>query len=160
MNGKPLITKLIDIDDEPFEDLLAHLNEACDWIHQKLAQKDGGVLVHCLQGISRSGSVVVAYIMRTLKVPYEEALARARLGRPLVCPNSGFKAQLLMWGKCGYEIRNKDGSEKAEYAELKQMRLEKLRLNGERIWKKSDTRVWRLKRPDWAHLRASRVTGR
>ena len=34
-------------------------------------------------------------------------------------------------GKCGYEVRNKDGSDKAEYAELKQMRLEKLRLNGE-----------------------------
>jgi dual specificity phosphatase 12 len=62
--------KQIDIDDDPTEDILMHLNDACDWIDEALprdsAKEDGtdekgGVLVHCTQGISRSGAIVVAY---------------------------------------------------------------------------------------------------
>ena len=73
MQGKEtsLVRKYIDIDDDPTEDILCHLNEACEWIDKALegkeAEDDGGerrdvgVLVHCVQGISRSGSIVVAY---------------------------------------------------------------------------------------------------
>lgn len=58
--------KHIDIDDEPTVDILEHLQDACDWIHEGLdlhlaEGKQAGVLVHCRQGISRSGSFVVAY---------------------------------------------------------------------------------------------------
>jgi protein-tyrosine phosphatase len=55
--------KHLDIDDDPLEDLLVHLKETCDWIEASLGPETErvGVLVHCTQGISRSGAIVVAY---------------------------------------------------------------------------------------------------
>jgi dual specificity phosphatase 12 len=56
------------MDDDPTEDLLCRLKDACDWIDAGLKsesegeeKKQTGVLVHCTQGISRSGSIVIAY---------------------------------------------------------------------------------------------------
>jgi len=63
-----LTTKYINIQDDPTEDLLQHLKEACDWIEASLAPKQTedkinpiGVLVQSTQGISRSGAIVVAH---------------------------------------------------------------------------------------------------
>lgn len=65
-DGEAIEIKNIDVDDEPTVDILEHLEEACDWIEEglDLEPSDGqqvGVLVHCRQGISRSGSFIVAY---------------------------------------------------------------------------------------------------
>jgi dual specificity phosphatase 12 len=50
----------IAVQDTEFEDLLIHLSKACRFI--QTAFDDGGkVLVHCVQGISRSATVVCAY---------------------------------------------------------------------------------------------------
>lgn len=67
--ARDVITKHINIDDDPTEDILCHLRDACDFIDGGLlsrskdedASKQVGVLVHCTQGISRSASFVIAY---------------------------------------------------------------------------------------------------
>jgi len=67
--ARKVVTKHIDIDDDPTEDILCHLGDACDFIDGGLLSrsKDGdgskqvGVVVHCTQGISRSASFVIAY---------------------------------------------------------------------------------------------------
>ena len=47
-------------------DLEAILPEAVEFIKQGLAASDNSkVLVHCLKGISRSASVVIAYLINT-----------------------------------------------------------------------------------------------
>ena len=51
--------------------------------------------MHCEAGISRSGTIVVAYLMRKNKWSREEALAYARTKRPKYHPNKGFMQQLL-----------------------------------------------------------------
>ncbi|KAL6234947.1 hypothetical protein BDW75DRAFT_240645 [Aspergillus navahoensis] len=56
------------------------------------------------RGISRSGAVVVAYIMRTLVLPYRTALNTAQLSRPQILPNMGFEWQLRVWEGCGYDV--------------------------------------------------------
>jgi protein-tyrosine phosphatase len=65
-----LMRKQFEIEDNPTEDILQYLKEACDWIEISLAsakENEGGdqfqlgVLVHGTEGISRSGTIVVAY---------------------------------------------------------------------------------------------------
>ena len=57
-------------------------------------QTTGTVLVHCAAGISRSASVVVAFLMWRQGLSYEAALARVRDKRPFVLPNRGFRLQV------------------------------------------------------------------
>ncbi len=49
------------------------------------------------QGISRSASIVTAYLMRTRALSFDDALALVRAQRPCVRPNSGFQKALRAW---------------------------------------------------------------
>ncbi|OBT77761.1 hypothetical protein VF21_03768 [Pseudogymnoascus sp. 05NY08] len=108
------VQKHVNINDDPIEDILIHLKDTCVWIKTSLAsapanvdgesRRQAGVLVHCTQGISRSGSIVIAYLMRELSLNYTAALALARESRSLITPNQGFEAQLGVWGQCKYDI--------------------------------------------------------
>lgn len=55
----------------------------------------GNVLVHCLAGISRSPSMVIAYLMEYGKMTLGNALDSTRQARPCASPNNDFMAQLL-----------------------------------------------------------------
>merc|ERR1712013_129387 len=56
--------------------------------------KGHNVLVHCNQGVSRSGTIAVSYLMKTLSIPSKEAWAMARKSRSAIRPNEGFIQQL------------------------------------------------------------------
>ncbi|KAL4769872.1 protein-tyrosine phosphatase-like protein [Aspergillus nidulans var. acristatus] len=113
--------KQVELDDDPTEDILGCLNSMLNWIHGALVRPHphpaplpqitgisphtgGQILVHCERGISRSGAVVVAYIMRTLVRPYRTALKIAQLSRPQISPNIGLEWQLRVWEGCGYDV--------------------------------------------------------
>ena len=81
----------IDVDDDPNELLRPHFEAAFAFMREDAATN---VLVHCVSGISRSATVVTAYLMATRKLPSEAALALVRERRPVVSPNSGFQRQL------------------------------------------------------------------
>ncbi|KAF9004199.1 protein-tyrosine phosphatase-like protein, partial [Cyathus striatus] len=51
----------IPINDIEYDDLLIHLPRACEFIRKAIEDDHGRVLVHCVMGISRSATVVVAY---------------------------------------------------------------------------------------------------
>ncbi len=72
---------------------LTQLQDAVKFIHR---HRSNGVNVvcHCAQGKSRSGAVVVAYLMALHKAPFEEALQMARRARTLIEPNAHFATQL------------------------------------------------------------------
>ncbi|TEA41603.1 hypothetical protein DBR06_SOUSAS6110091, partial [Sousa chinensis] len=53
-----------------------------------------GCLVHCLAGVSRSVSLVVAYIMTVTDFGWEDALCTVHAGRSCANPNLGFQRQL------------------------------------------------------------------
>jgi protein-tyrosine phosphatase len=55
------------------------------------------VYVHCRNGVSRSGMVVVAYVMYKDKLPRDKALAQVRTKRPITRPNPAFMERLLEW---------------------------------------------------------------
>lgn len=61
--------------------MLAHLPAAVREI--ATARRAGRtVLVHCYAGISRSATVVAAYLMKTHGISVDEAIARVRAGKP------------------------------------------------------------------------------
>jgi hypothetical protein len=57
-------------------------------------KKGGSVLVHCEEGISRSATVVIAYLMRYHAMSRDEAYRVCKTRRPKVYPNHGFWKQL------------------------------------------------------------------
>ncbi|XP_063972378.1 dual specificity protein phosphatase 19 [Diachasmimorpha longicaudata] len=52
------------------------------------------ILVHCNAGISRSATIVIAYLMREENLNFQEALDKVKRIRPCVRPNEGFVKQL------------------------------------------------------------------
>lgn len=57
-------------------------------------EKNGRVLVHCIQGISRSVTLVIAYLILTKKLNYDEAFKIVQSRRSIASPNLGFAIQL------------------------------------------------------------------
>lgn len=92
---------LIDMADMEEANLLPHFEQAVQFIKSALEQ-GGKVLVHCQAGISRSASVVLAYLMAVEKTGLDSALASIRHTYPQASPNEGFLHQLQLWHEMGY----------------------------------------------------------
>ncbi|KAF8075036.1 protein-tyrosine phosphatase-like protein [Lyophyllum atratum] len=81
--------------DQPNADILSHLPETTQFITLALAENEANkVLVHCFQGISRSATVVCAYLIASCGMLSIETLEYTQAKRGIVCPNSGFRQQL------------------------------------------------------------------
>ncbi len=93
-NRRPPVKRLlIEIQDEPEVDISCYFQRVRAFIDAAFAE-GGKVLVHCLAGISRSVSMVAAYLMMQNAWTVEQALAKIRETRPQAGPNCGFKIQL------------------------------------------------------------------
>lgn len=99
---KQLNTKFVRLNDYPAEDLLSHLDSCISFINDGLFR--GRVLVHCFCGISRSASVIIAYMMKSYNLSYIEALEKVKSKRGIVYPNYGFIRQLKLYEDMGYSI--------------------------------------------------------
>ncbi|KAJ2834475.1 tyrosine/serine/threonine protein phosphatase [Coemansia furcata] len=58
-----------------------------------------GVLVHCQLGVSRSASLIIAYVMRTMNMAFAPAYEYVRLRAPCISPNLSLIAQLAEYGE-------------------------------------------------------------
>ncbi|KAG1664933.1 hypothetical protein FOA52_004455 [Chlamydomonas sp. UWO 241] len=93
-----LTYKTFYLHDNPGEDILSILFEALEFIDG--AVRGGGrVLVHCSQGVSRSATLVIAYIMWRTGRSFDQVMAQVKAARGVVSPNIGFTCQLLQWQK-------------------------------------------------------------
>lgn len=79
------------IDDDEGEPISEHFEECVDFIDSI----DGAVLVHCYAGISRSATIVIAYLMIKRGMIYEEAIRFVQKKRSFICPNKGFLISLF-----------------------------------------------------------------
>lgn len=82
----------LSIRDKEYASLLSCLPIAAVFIDAGL--KNGGVLVHCAGGRSRSPAVAMAFLMMKEQVSYSAILAHVKTLRPVVSLNAGFEAQL------------------------------------------------------------------
>jgi protein-tyrosine phosphatase len=81
--------------DLPEEPLSCHFIQCFEFIDEAL--KSGRVLVHCNAGISRSVSIVIAFLMSRRQKSLCEAMAQVKAARPRAQPNVGFVEQLKMY---------------------------------------------------------------
>ncbi|XP_059914238.1 dual specificity protein phosphatase 22-B [Gadus macrocephalus] len=79
--------------DLPTQNLTQHFRQSIMFMHESRL-KGEGCLVHCLAGVSRSVTLVVAYIMTVTGMGWQEALAAVKAARPCAGPNLGFQRQL------------------------------------------------------------------
>ena len=86
----------IDVFDQPECDLLTHLRDCDTNAFIDAGRAAGGVLVHCMAGISRSATAVIVYIMCKEGIGFKEAVARVKARRARISPNPGFLDQLKM----------------------------------------------------------------
>ena len=59
----------IDVGDTEADSILPHLDPVADIINEVVKGNGGSILVHCFAGMSRSGSCVVAYLMKHAGMP-------------------------------------------------------------------------------------------
>ena len=85
----------IRVEDLPFAELAAHLPTTTSWIWSALSSdSEARVVVHCAEGVSRSVSVVAAYLMAYKGWPPMQAVDFIKSKRRIANPNFGFIQQL------------------------------------------------------------------
>lgn len=78
------------------EDMMQHLETTTDFINDAI-QSGGKVLVHCVCGVSRSATIVAAWLMRTHELDVDTTISQLQAARACVDPNPAFRQQLERW---------------------------------------------------------------
>ena len=89
---KEFVYKVIQVADVSSTSLMRHFPAAISFIKEGIRQ--GGVLVHCHAGVSRSSACVIAYLMQDKGLSFQDAFKYASSRRPIIFPNMGFQKQL------------------------------------------------------------------
>ncbi|EGG01571.1 uncharacterized protein MELLADRAFT_117771 [Melampsora larici-populina 98AG31] len=94
----------VPIDDTDKTNVCEWFDVVGNWIQARLDDPNGmGVLVHCAAGVSRSTTLVAAYLMKAQKLTAEEAVFYISSKRPQVQPTEFFIYQLEMYERCNCE---------------------------------------------------------
>lgn len=88
--------KILPLDDHPSENISQYFQPTIEYI-DNVIQNGGRIVIHCYAGISRSATILIAYLMYKFKYTPEETTERVRKLRSIVNPNSGFKTQLQQY---------------------------------------------------------------
>ena len=88
---KSIIQRRIELSDTPRTNIIKYFKDAIKFIDES-----DKVFVHCFAGVSRSATLVIAYLMWRNHVSYQEALQFVNKYRT-VQPNGGFEKQLLIF---------------------------------------------------------------
>jgi len=124
IGGQPLFKEIkyliFDAFDSGEQDLISKFPQTNEFISEGIAS--GGVIVHCQRGISRSATVVIAYIMSQLNYSFYDAADYVCERRPIVCPNLGFIKQLQLYEKMKFNLNGTSESH-TQYQKLKKRSL-------------------------------------
>lgn len=90
--------KVIPVMDEKYVNIKQYFRETNAFIDEGL-ESGGTVLVHCVWGMSRSSTIVIAYMMHRYNMEFPEAYKAVQKMRPIAVPNEGFVRQLIEFGE-------------------------------------------------------------
>ena len=88
----------IKIGDMPGAKIDEHFDKVADLIEQRRKQSKK-VFVHCVAGVSRSSTLVLAYLMKYQRLSLVEAHDLVKSKRKVIRPNNGFWIQLIDYEK-------------------------------------------------------------
>ncbi|XP_061905592.1 dual specificity protein phosphatase 26-like isoform X2 [Entelurus aequoreus] len=91
--GMKIVYKGVEAQDSCGFDMSVNFRAAADFISMALS-RGGKVLVHCQVGVSRSATLVLAYLMLKQRLTLVEAICAVKENRG-VTPNRGFLRQLI-----------------------------------------------------------------
>jgi len=74
------------------------INNIVDELHEILKYNDG-CIVHCFLGVSRSSTIIIAYIMKYQNMCFLDAYTYVLKKRPIINPNDGFIELLKVYEK-------------------------------------------------------------
>lgn len=148
----------IQCQDRSTTDILQYMEPVCDWIDLQLKRfgveeasedvpsadtvaplPENIVLIHYTYGVSRSATMIIAYLMQRYQWQRDVALAYVRTKTGRVKPNRGFLEQLELWAAIKYRIweegRDQEGEgtrnvPKGEYASYLERRAAALKAKG------------------------------
>ena len=89
-----LVHKLISIEDDSKSNLLKIIKECIEFI-----EKSNKIFIHCMYGVSRSPSIVIAYLMWKTHCSFDDTYFFVKNRREFVEPNDGFIEQLKLFEK-------------------------------------------------------------
>ncbi|GAV04209.1 hypothetical protein RvY_14521 [Ramazzottius varieornatus] len=84
----------IKVDDSPYAQIGKFFDATADKIEEHRLM-GGKVLVHCMAGVSRSASIVIAYLVKYGNMSLREAYMHTKKARSIIRPNPGFFKQLI-----------------------------------------------------------------
>eukprot|EP01006_Ploeotia_vitrea_P056424 TRINITY_DN68099_c2_g2_i2.p1 TRINITY_DN68099_c2_g2~~TRINITY_DN68099_c2_g2_i2.p1 ORF type:complete len:202 (-),score=2.30 TRINITY_DN68099_c2_g2_i2:1287-1892(-) len=96
--GSGVETLQIPICDKIAEPISESFPAVIDFI-RKAKESGGSVLVHCKGGVSRSPTVVMAYLMNQYGMSYKKTMDFVMNKRPRVYPNLGFDLALMQYSE-------------------------------------------------------------
>src|SRR6185312_7314475 len=94
--------KDVDLEDADYPKALQRLSDEIPSVTkfiERVQSRGAHVLIHCVQGVSRSPSFVLAYLIEYHDMTLKEALDVVRSKRNIVQPNHGFMRELFAYEK-------------------------------------------------------------
>jgi len=101
-NRETITYKKIVAEDYHHQDLLTYFPEANKFIGNAQQLKED-VLVHCHAGLSRSATIVLAFLMNKHQISYQSAVNLVKRNRDIY-PNEGFVSQLKLYEDMGFTL--------------------------------------------------------
>ncbi|KAL6095817.1 dusp10 [Pungitius sinensis] len=88
------VYKRLPATDSNKQNLRQYFEEAFEFI-EEAHQAGMGLLIHCQAGVSRSATIVIAYLMKHTWMTMTDAYKFVKTRRPIISPNLNFMGQLL-----------------------------------------------------------------
>jgi atypical dual specificity phosphatase len=96
MNPNEFKYHIVDIADRSYEDISKHFNACSEFINDAII-KGGKVLIHCQCGVSRSSTLIAAYLIKKRNFSATGAIETIKKSRNFIQPNTGFMQQLISY---------------------------------------------------------------